>query len=274
MASWKLQNDGKLVSRGGKGQILNSGYFLKLQYRRTVDEDESASDWDDMSSKESARASLTPNAESSHPHRPKGISSSPQAHLLRKTLTAEDKASQEHGPSRTTSNSSKGIQGQSQIAVELSHAPPLELSQTPHSTPRPTPPVVSNSIRSPARVELAVLNTADKEATQSKPFYGSSASTSQHMAQGLNSDGVHLVESHIDVPMPHPPPPPISKSHDQHTVHEMRRNVGRGGRIEMVGNVMKLEETAGEDEESNAFGIPEEMNMTITDDNANKNSVR
>ena len=69
---------------------------------------------------------------------------------------------------------------------------------------------------------------------------------------------VKLVESPRNLPGIRP--------HDQRALYAVQEHGNRQNQTDPVGHVTKLEEMVGEEDESNAFGIPEEMNMTVSED--------
>jgi len=285
-----------------------------------VDEDESASDWDDLSSKDSVRLSITPTSATHQPLH--------STQTAGRKLAVGDAALQEHSSVRTKlENNSNGIQSQPQIAVELSRIPALDqLSKTSQSSPHPvftlTSPVAGKTVRSPLNVEVS----SDMDPTPAQTFLhpnspkttfkspgkhvkGSEVATRSSNGPKSNSPVLSLNRSHDlphsvpnkSSPLPavsrsHDPPiPTFSRSHDQplsvksiesprnfgtrphdqRAVYEVHQGHGnRRSQGDQVGHVAKLEEAVGEEDESNAFGIPEEINMTASEDLLPKKPAR
>ncbi len=261
-----------------------------------MEEDESGSDWDDLSSKDSVKASLTPNGVSTS--FPKGISTSPHDQNVKDKVSVREKPFPRVDQGTKDLSTSSGIEGQHQITVKPSHIPALDVNQasisntTPHPIAAHSSPVISDRGNNSESVRKAVkgatfAQTSNTPTSLHAPFQvsnsGGRSPAETHTTPG-SSGGQPLLQNintrptfpPMDQAHAHPPLPPTNRTHAPPSSgpHSVYMKVVDRIQEENIVHA-KLEETGGEDDgESNAFGIPEDMNMAISEEGEHKKSVR
>lgn len=241
---------------------------MRLQFRRAVDEDESASDWDDLSPSGSPRADLTASPEVQSPFSPHGFSSAsipsqPQAQGLGQVpLVIDDNvmnASQKptlHLSSLKKSSSPNDVLGPPQSAIEISPTPP----SPPHPTQLALPMVLVTESTRTGEVELPGLNGTSKE----NVFRTHSSDSLPRRETQFASEGEREFDVQIaGVLTPHPPP--VGRSHDHRSVykvggsHERRLEEVRKAEVEGGRGGIEIEDRAAE---RNVTGCGDDMDHT------------